>query len=385
MKCPACDANLERAKWQGDVAFECRRCGGFAVPVATLQRAVQPGFFAALQRAASESVAGPAVACPACRRQTRRLFVPSNALRIELELCRWCRLVWFDPAELQQVPTRPRAAFEGDAAAAARRLIAIEQVRAETERSRSTLDFDPGRLSLGQQLLVIFGFPVEETSLPRERLPVLTWSVAAVLVVAWLATLDDPRSAIERFGFVPAEPWRAGGLTLFTSFFVHAGFFHLLGNFWFLLLAGDDVEERLGRWRWVALLAASTLAGDLLHALFEARDELPSVGASGGIAGLLACYAVLWPDRRIVLHLPRLWRFGYWWRRRDDWYGRYFTLSAGWLFALWAVMQCGLAWLQTYGTGSISGLAHLGGAAVGLAAGALVRQAANARGDGPSR
>src|SRR5688572_9709326 len=358
MKCPECDASLERAKWQGDVAFECRGCGGQAVPVATLQRAAQPEFFAALQRKAKESVAGPAVACPACRRQTRRLFVPSNALRIELELCRWCRLVWFDRAELQQVPTRPRVAFDGDAAATARRLLAIEQVRAETERSRNTLDFDPDNLSFWQRVLVSFGFPVEETALPRERFPWLTWSVAAALVVAWLATLSDPRSAIERYGFVPAEPWRVGGLTLLTSFFVHAGFFHLLGNVWFLLLAGDDVEERLGRWRWAALLAASTLAGDLLHALFEARSELPSVGASGGIAGLLACYAVLWPDRRIIIYVPRFWRFRWWWRTRYDWYLRFAAISAGWLFALWAFVQCGLAWLQVYGAGSVSGLAH---------------------------
>jgi membrane associated rhomboid family serine protease len=373
MKCPECDADLERAKWQGDVAFECRDCGGFAVPLATLQRAAQPEFFAALQRQSQESVAGPAVACPACRRQTRRLFVPSNALRIELDVCRWCRLVWFDPAELQQVPTRPRVAPDPATIAAARRALAIEQVREETERSRSTRDSDPDHLSFWQQLLVFVGLPVEETSLPRERHPWLTWSVAAALVVAWLASLADPRAAIVRYGFVPAEPWRVGGLTLFTSFFVHAGFFHLLGNFWFLLLAGDDVEERLGRWWWAALLIASTLAGHLLHALFEARSELPSVGASGGIAGLLACYAVLWPDRRIVIRVPRLWRYRWWWRTRYEWHPPFATISAAGLFALWAFVQCFLAWLQVYGAGSISGLAHLGGAAVGLVAGFAVR------------
>jgi membrane associated rhomboid family serine protease len=159
-------------------------------------------------------------------------------------------------------------------------------------------------------MLVLLGFPIEETSIPGRRPTWLTWGTAAALLVAWLAALADPAAVARTFGFVSAQPFRAGGLTLVSSFFVHAGFLHLAGNAWFPLLAGDDLEDRLGRERWLALLLAATLAGHLVHGAIDPRADVPCVGASGGISGLLACYAVLWPHQRLVIRSPR--RYSSW-------------------------------------------------------------------------
>src|SRR5437870_11119967 len=72
---------------------------------------------------------------------------------------------------------------------------------------------------------------------------------------------------IHRFGLIPAQLWRYGGLTWISSFFLHGGFWHLISNLYFLLLVGDNVEDYLGRGRFVLLLTLATLGGDALHSM----------------------------------------------------------------------------------------------------------------------
>src|SRR5204863_2757777 len=91
------------------------------------------------------------------------------------------------------------------------------------------------------------------------RLPLLTWSLSvAILIVSTLAFLDL-QNAIDRFGLIPAEAWRYGGFTFISSFFLHAGIWHLVGNLYFFLVFGDNVEDYLGRWKFACLLLVSAL------------------------------------------------------------------------------------------------------------------------------
>jgi len=116
------------------------------------------------------------------------------------------------------------------------------------------------------------------------------------------------------YGFVPAvyfhlshnEPWNlpARFLPMVTSMFLHGGLMHLIGNMWTLWIFGDNVEERLGRGRYLLYYLVCGLAACYLHYLTGPRSGVPVVGASGAIAGVMGGYFVLFPRARIVTLVP---------------------------------------------------------------------------------
>jgi membrane associated rhomboid family serine protease len=165
-------------------------------------------------------------------------------------------------------------------------------------------------------------------------------------------------SLIGEFALIPDRALRLGGLTLVTSFFLHAGWWHLVGNLYFLIVFGDNVEEYLGRGRWLLLLLFANLAGALSHLLAEPHSSIPCIGASGGISGLLAFYAFRFPKARLGL---RIWmRYSY----RAPWVT--FPAWAG--FAVWMALQFLGVFEQMNGLSNVSAMAHLGGAAAGIVA-----------------
>ena len=165
-----------------------------------------------------------------------------------------------------------------------------------------------------------------------------------------LVMFGNLEKAVHNFGLIPDLAWRYGGLTFVTAFFLHAGWGHLLGNAYFLLIFGDNVEDYLGRCRYTLLLLAATIGGGLVHVLWEPRSDISLVGASGGISGIITFYALQFPHARIGF----LVRF------------RWDTIPVWGGLLLWALMQAVGAWLQIMGSSDVSSLGHLGGAAVGV-------------------
>ena len=179
--------------------------------------------------------------------------------------------------------------------------------------------------------------PLGDEPNPRGT-PVVTWTLIAVnTAVFLLVTLplsrvrpapDDPalfeyvravasqvgsRAALEALlrqvsaydlvvfahGFRPAEP---GALALASSMFLHGGVMHLAGNMLFLWIYGDNVEHRLGRWRYLAAYLGTGVLATLVHAALNRDSALPMVGASGAISGVLGLYFIWFPRNRV-----RLW------------------------------------------------------------------------------
>jgi len=122
-----------------------------------------------------------------------------------------------------------------------------------------------------------------------------------VLVFAAMIPLNDMSRELVylRWGFVPEEAARAH--TLFTSQFLHGGLLHLAGNMFFLWIFGRTVEERLGLWRYLAFYVAAGVLAGLTHMAFVGDDasDIPCVGASGAISGLLGAFLVLAPTVRV--------------------------------------------------------------------------------------
>ncbi len=346
--CPECGLALARSGGE----FSCAACRGAFVPIEQMRRRTSIPFAEQLARRAR---AGPAGAiCAQCHRVMRAVPLDVNGVSVEVDHCLACRATWLDGGEWLLIASRS----EADANRAVQRATK-EAARAEGE------DFErshPGPENAAQWAVAVAGFPVEHAPGPRPSFPIATWLLVAGCVLGWLAALPD-RSWVADFGFLPADPLRVGGVTLVTSFFLHASLGHLVGNAWFLVMLGDDVEEALGRVFFLVLVFAASFAGDFLHALVDPRSDLPLIGASGGISGVLVFYALAFPQNRIGTFIR--WPF---WLRLD-----YVTMRVGTAVLVWILVQALGVFLQSSGHGFVSAAGHVGGALVGLAAWWLFR------------
>lgn len=152
---------------------------------------------------------------------------------------------------------------------------------------------------------------------PSHRLPIVTVGLILVNLLAFLAELSlgkNLEGALFELGVVPRKwlLWERGlelsfpqmVLPYFSSLFLHGGWFHLVSNMWWLWIFGDNVEDRLGRPRFLLFYLACGLLAGVVHTAFNLSSPLPAVGASGAVAGVLGAYLILFPHARIQTLLP---------------------------------------------------------------------------------
>jgi len=207
---------------------------------------------------------------------------------------------------------------------------------------------------------------------PTERTPYVNYALIAANVLAFLAfclcPADDP--SLIRWTMIPADlHWP----TLFTSLFLHGGWMHLIGNMVFLWIFGDNVEDRLGHLGYVVFYFVCGLAADAAHILSNPASELPTLGASGAISGVMGAY-VLWYPRASVKTFVWL----------GIWYADVVRTPAFLWIGFWFVQQV-LLNLLSRGGGGIAYLAHIGGFAAGLAIAGAIRLMAGLGSPGPRR
>jgi membrane associated rhomboid family serine protease len=209
--------------------------------------------------------------------------------------------------------------------------------------------------------------------LPRRGFPGVTVGLIALNFVVFLYELSlGP--GLDRFlqhaAFVPAayfEPghWVYDTRSVLLSMFLHGGWMHLLGNMLYLWIFGDNVEDRLGHLGYLIFYIACGWIATLAHAYANQSSVIPSIGASGAIAGVLGAYLVMYPRARVLTviffgifirlaELPALAVLGFW-----------FVLQ---LFS--GVMALGARSAQTAG---VAWWAHIGGFSAGLVVGAIFR------------
>jgi membrane associated rhomboid family serine protease len=214
-------------------------------------------------------------------------------------------------------------------------------------------------------------FPLRD-EIPSRRAPVVTWALLAanVAIFAWQLTL--PERSVERlfylFGIVPARftdpEWAArlgfpgaGLLPFATSMFLHGGFLHLLSNTWTLWIFGDNVEDRMGRFRFLVFYLACGLAAGCTHWFTNPTSTVPTVGASGAIAGVLAAYLRWYPGAKVLTLVPIFF------------YPMFVDLPAILYLGIWFLTQLwsgALALAAPQAVGGIAWWAHIGGFVAGL-------------------
>ena len=143
-------------------------------------------------------------------------------------------------------------------------------------------------------------FPLRDTQ-PSSSRPVVTTLLIAINVAIFLHQVSlDPYSRnefISVYGLTPAHFHVTG---LLTSMFLHGGWIHLIGNMWFLWIFGDNVEDILGHGKYLVFYLLCGLGAGVAHMFFNFFSPVPTVGASGAIAGVMGAYMVKFPRSRVL-------------------------------------------------------------------------------------
>jgi len=212
---------------------------------------------------------------------------------------------------------------------------------------------------------VIFALPLYDDN-PIRQTPVVTYGLIGMCVGAFLWQLgQDPQVVAYQFGMIPARlfgyrqlspqlaiipPWA----TIFTSMFLHGGWFHLGGNMLFLWIFGNNIEDLLGRARYLLLYLSSGAAAALIQALSARHATIPMIGASGAVAGVLGAYVMTYP--RANVHCL-VWIVIFFW---------VVTVPAWILLGLWFLMQLMSGLAAGPSSPGVAFWAHVGGFATGI-------------------
>lgn len=201
--------------------------------------------------------------------------------------------------------------------------------------------------------------PLRDINPTRSR-PIVTYLLIAlnVVVFAFQFTLgpNETRELTLRYGLVPGLLVQRHFLTIFTSMFMHGGVLHLVFNMWSLAVFGDNIEDRLGKLRYLLFYLGSGVFAGLAQFIVNTHSPVPMVGASGAIAGVLAAYLRLFPRARIVTLIPLLFFF----------FVR--ELPASFFIVFWFLLQllAGAGSVGGIGDGGVAVFAHIGGFTAGL-------------------
>jgi len=202
-------------------------------------------------------------------------------------------------------------------------------------------------------------FPYKDDN-PRVLFPFVTFGIIILNVLIFLGQFwissNDPdigKSLVYMYGFVPAE---FNPLTIFTSMFMHGGFAHIIGNMWFLYIFGDNVESILGHVKYFMFYLACGIGAALAQFFVEPASQVPMIGASGAVAGVLGAYMIRFPKARVhVLAVIII-------------FITTFVVPAQIVLGLWFLMQLsgGLGSLGVDTTGGVAWFAHIGGFIIGV-------------------
>ncbi|MBX2867119.1 MAG: rhomboid family intramembrane serine protease [Acidiferrobacterales bacterium] len=212
---------------------------------------------------------------------------------------------------------------------------------------------------------------------PTHHLPIVTFAIIGLNVISWLILqgLGEPAALAQsvcQFGAIPGSlvgsisydtsaelicpPTNQSWITVFTSMFMHGGWFHLIGNMWFLWIFADNIEDALRPLKFIIFYLVGGVAAVAAQVISNPESMVPMVGASGAIGGIMGAYARLYPKVRV--HIAII--LGFFILRR--------TIPAIWMLGIWLGMQGVSAFMsmQSGQQGGVAFWAHIGGFVAGF-------------------
>ena len=192
---------------------------------------------------------------------------------------------------------------------------------------------------------------------PRSAFPILTITLIAVNILAFLLELQfGLEYVVMKYGAIPIEIVNGQDLeTMFTSMFLHGGSMHLAGNMLYLWIFGDNIESYLGRFKFILFYLICGLIAIFAHIIVSGSSEVPMVGASGAISGILGAYLIKYPKAKVLVLIPIIFFITV---RR---------IPALFVLGFWFIMQLfsGVVTIGGEG-GGVAFWAHIGGFVAGL-------------------
>jgi membrane associated rhomboid family serine protease/Zn-finger nucleic acid-binding protein len=356
LACPNCATRLKRQQIDRGVVYVCPSCGGHSMGLALLHKAdIADDFMRDLWKKAVAAGAPHQRPCPHCGRYMSEVKSDFCGRELILDVCTLCQSVWFDPNEYKELPTREMMPAKELSPEAKLAIARAEMELRDDIQGKHDMGAPPD--SPWQKAVTFLGLPAVIDDNEITVRPYLIWGLAAAFFLVYFIFARRMESVAMEFGFISELWYRFGGLTIVTSFFLHGGILHLGANIYFLLVFGDHLEGLLGRWWLLALIFGSHLTGLVAHYMLFPHSTNPLIGASAGIAGILAYYAVSFPRAQVSLLWFGPFRGLYWIRLP--------------VFLYLAVFIFGEIFTPIFSIGgrsNMAGMAHLGGLAVGIGA-----------------
>ncbi len=198
---------------------------------------------------------------------------------------------------------------------------------------------------------------------PTSRFPIITISLIIVNLILFFYEISLGKGLelfIQSHGVIPVRLMEGNPNafpTLFTSMFLHGGWLHVLGNMLYLWIFGDNVEDSMGHLRFLIFYLFCGLIATFTHIFVSANSQIPTIGASGAIAGVLGGYLLLFPKARVLTLIPIFF------------FIRIVRLPAYFLLSFWLILQLFYGFVSLPGTeisGGVAWFAHIGGFFGGL-------------------
>jgi membrane associated rhomboid family serine protease len=204
---------------------------------------------------------------------------------------------------------------------------------------------------------------------PRFSTPFVTYTLIALNLALYafeaLLTPSALSALVEQFAVVPSHVTAALAgrgdfsladalVPLFTSMFLHGGFWHVLGNVWVLWIFGDNIEDYLGHSVYLLFYLLCGIGAGLFHVALNTASHVPTLGASGAIAGIMGAYLLLYPRARVLVYMLVVWTLPAW-------------VVLGYWFALQFLSGAASSLVQArQGGGGVAFWAHVGGFLIGV-------------------
>ena len=199
-------------------------------------------------------------------------------------------------------------------------------------------------------------FPIGDDDSTSRSVPFVTYALIALNILFFFVELSGGEPFIERWSVVPRRLMANPGadfITVFTSMFMHGGWLHLGGNMLYLWIFGDNVEDKFGHAKFAVFYLLCGIAATFAQVAISAGSNIPNLGASGAIAGVLGAYLILFPKGQVKVLMGR----------------GVVPMPALVVIGLWIVLQFvnGLGSItQSAETGGVAYMAHIGGFVAGL-------------------
>lgn len=336
VRCPQ-HPPLEVTHYEGNEIDICPKCGGLWCEPETWNREKLGPFPEhslglrdnGFERAPDIVAVGAAnVNCPSCYNRLTRLDVGGVSPTAEIDQCETCGGIWFDHAEMEH-------------------LEALRQWATEKRRINAQTTWGNWWFQLLSQM------PVEFNIRPR-RFPIVTALLVLFNILIFLYQVATPEE--EWIGLAARSDRILAGQdleTLFTSMFLHGGWLHLLSNMYMLYILGDNVEDVLGRVRYLAFYLVCGLVAVVAFVVLNPGSSVPMLGASGAIAGVMAAYFILFRQSKLTFMFFIFQRKMPVW----IWLGFWFLLNV-----FMSISELGMM----DESGGVAWVAHVGGFIAGL-------------------